>query len=250
VRKGNPLTDSEETAEQVADQDDPTIQRIDDSPPHGGILFVLSSPTGGGKTTIARRLVAEDGALRFSVSHTTRRIRPGEQEGVDYHFVAPAEFARMAGRGEFLEWAEVHGHRYGTHRREREIAGAEGKDLLLDIDVQGGLQVRGADPEAVLVFILPPSLEVLLARLGKRAVEPGFDLARRLTTAERELELAKLYDYTIINEDLDKAVGQVRRVLESSRLRSALAAGRVRILLAQVSDWLRSSDVSGEREDR
>ena len=180
-------------------------------------LLVLSAPTGGGKTTIGRRVVEADGAIRFSVSHTTRAPRPGERDGVDYHFVDEASFEAMAGRGEFLEWAQVHGRFYGTHRGELDRAREGGWDLLLDIDVQGGLQVKEVDPSAVLVFILPPSVEVMLQRLGNRAEEPGFDLRRRMATAERELELAQAYDYNVLNEDLDVAVGQVRRILEASR---------------------------------
>lgn len=209
------------------------------------VILVLSAPTGGGKTTIGRRLVERDGAIRFSVSHTTRSPRPGERDGVDYHFVERGAFEAMAARGEFFEWAEVHGHLYGTHRSEAEAAWREGKDLLLDIDVQGGLQVKEKRPDAVLVFILPPSLEELLRRLEKRAGEPGFDLRRRLRTARKELDTCGTYDYTILNEDLDEAVGQVRCVLEAARLRRAeggvLAAG----LQRRITEWLRKNDVQG-----
>lgn len=215
-----------------------------------GVLLVLSAPTGGGKTTIARRLLTLDPGLRFSVSHTTRSPRPGEVPGEDYHFVTPEAFGRMASRGEFLEWAEVHGHRYGTHFSERDAAFAGGKDLILDIDVQGGLQVKRADPLAVLIFILPPSLEVLVQRLGGRAGEPGFDLERRLTTAESELELAIQYDYNVLNEDLGKAVEQVRCILESARLRPGHCESERSRLAAEIGDYLRRPDVHRRREDR
>ncbi len=209
------------------------------------VILVLSAPTGGGKTTIGRRLVERDGAIRFSVSHTTRSPRPGERDGVDYHFVGRETFEATAARGEFFEWAEVHEHLYGTHRSEAEAASREGKDLLLDIDVQGGLQVKEKRPDAVLVFILPPSLEELLRRLEKRAGEPGFDLRRRLRTAMRELDTCGSYDYTILNKDLDEAVGQVRCILEAARLRrvkgGVLAAG----LQRRITEWLRKNDVQG-----
>jgi guanylate kinase len=212
-----------------------------------GILLVLSAPTGGGKTTIAHRLVELDPRVRFSVSHTTRSPRPGERDGVDYHFVDKAAFDAMVAGGEFLEWAQVHAHRYGTSRRERDQAFGRGETLLLDIDVQGGLQVKGADPSAVLVFILPPSLEVLLERLGRRSEEPGFDLATRMRSALKELDSAGVYDYNISNEDLDLAVGQVREILEVARLRPSGAGDRARSLSRDIDDWLRSHDVHSPR---
>jgi guanylate kinase len=211
--------------------------------PASCLLLVLSAPTGGGKTTIARRLVEGDPSLRFSVSHTTRKPRPGERDGVDYHFVSEADFAVMAERGEFLEWARVHGSGYGTHRSECERASKQGETLVLDVDVQGGLQVKMAATGAILVFILPPSFEVLLERLGKRRAEPGFDLARRLVSALKELESASVYDYTIVNEDLGVAVDQVRRILDAASLRSPGGLERVSRLSHDITRWLRSHDV-------
>ncbi len=202
-------------------------------------ILVLSAPTGAGKTTIAHRLVGADESLRFSVSHTTRLPRPGEKDGVDYHFVSREEFRDMTGKGEFLEWAQVHDHYYGTHRSEAERAFVAGEDLLLDIDVQGGLQVRTADPQAVLVFILPPSLETLLRRLGGREGEEDFDLDRRLRTALKELELADSYDYNIVNEDLDKAVSQVRCLLDVARVRLNPQADVKGRLCRQIATWLK-----------
>jgi guanylate kinase len=137
----------------------------------------------------------------------------------------------------------VHGHRYGTHRSEQERAAGRGEALLLDIDVQGGLQVRAADPAAVLVFVLPPSLEVLLGRLAARGAEPGFDLAARLRSALEELDLASAYDYNVVNEDLDEAVEQVRRILEISRLRPSGVGDRALRLSRDIAHWLRSNDV-------
>jgi guanylate kinase len=210
------------------------------------LILVLSSPTGGGKTTIARKLVERDHRLRFSVSHTTRAPRPGERDGVDYHFVADGEFRSMAQRGEFLEWAEVHSHLYGTHLSEADAASRMGADLLLDIDVQGGLQVRRAAPDSVLVFVIPPSLDVLLGRLASRAGEAGFDLARRLGTAVKELEVAGSYDYNIINEDLDAAVSQVQCILDAARMRTPRLAENAQALRSEILHWLRSRNVHGE----
>jgi len=202
------------------------------------VLLVLSAPTGGGKTTIAHRLSESDGGLRFSVSHTTREPRPGEREGADYHFTGRADFEAMRERGEFLEWAEVHGNLYGTHRSEVEAAAREARDLVLDIDVQGGLQVKAAWPAAVLVFVLPPSLPELLRRLSGRSAEAGFDLRRRLESARNELALAEEYDYNVVNEDLERAVAEVLCILNAARRRpmrvSASAA-----LARDVDTWLR-----------
>ncbi len=207
-------------------------------------ILVLSAPTGSGKTTIAHRLVESDAGIRFSVSHTTRSARPGERDGEDYHFVSREAFMEMAGRGEFLEWAEVHDHCYGTHRSEADRAFAAGRDLLLDIDVQGGLQVqRSAPREAVLVFILPPSLDVLLERLGGRKGEEDFDLPKRLRTALKELELADSYDYNVLNEDLERAVSQVRCLLDVARARLNPLADVRGLLCRQIATWLRSQDV-------
>ncbi len=208
-------------------------------------VMVLSAPTGGGKTTIARRVVKADHAVRFSVSHTTRQARPGEQDGRDYHFVEHEAFEKMASEGEFLEWAEVHGHLYGTHASEATRAFSTGMDLLLDIDVQGGLQIRNRVPEAVMVFLLPPSLDTLLERIKERVKEADFNLEKRLRTAERELVLAASYDYNIVNEDLDTAVERVLWILRIARLRPLKAAG-VRVSLSrEIASWLRSLDVRG-----
>lgn len=202
-------------------------------------LLVLSAPTGGGKTTIAHRLLESDPALRFSISHTTRGPRPGEADGRDYHFVSRGQFEAMREAGGFLEWAEVHGNLYGTHRGEADAAGREGRDLVLDIDVQGGLQVKRARPDAVLVFILPPSLEELLRRLTGRSAESGFDLHRRLESARRELALAEEYDYNVINEDLERAVADVLDLLHAARLRPPGGAGKAATLAREIEDWLK-----------
>jgi guanylate kinase len=182
----------------------------------------------------------------FSVSHTTRNPRPGERDGVDYHFVPRGSFEALRDRGEFAEWAEVHGHLYGTHRAQLDAAVREGRDVILDIDVQGGLQIKSAFPEAVLVFILPPSLRVMLERLAQRGGEEGFDLARRLGTSLQELEKSQDYDYIVANEDLETAVSDVVLATGAVRLRSRGAAGRAKALRGEVEAWLRSRDVQGQ----
>ncbi|MEJ2366845.1 MAG: guanylate kinase [Acidobacteriota bacterium] len=214
------------------------------------VLMVLSAPTGGGKTTIARHLVDSDERLRFSISHTTRPPRPREVSDRDYHFVSRSRFEAMAKKGEFLEWAEVHGHLYGTHRSEYERAENDGKDLVLDIDVQGGLQVRQAFPDATLVFILPPSLDVLLTRLEGRAREGGFDLAKRLSTALHELEYAGEYGYNVKNMDLADAVEDVRCILAAARRTPLGAVSLVEHLREEIATWLRSHHVPGQSKGR
>jgi len=156
---------------------------------------------------------------------------------VDYHFVSRKEFDAMRERNEFLEWAEVHGHFYGTHRKEVEAAFGAGQDLVLDIDVQGGLQVRKAWQKAVLVFILPPSLEALLERIKGRARENEFDLAQRLQTARSEVAFAGAYDYNIVNEELDRAVEDVRATLRASRNRPNGCRAVRRRFLEELDLW-------------
>ncbi len=175
-----------------------------------GLLFIVSSPSGGGKTTLIRltmeRLRARGGRCHFSVSHTTRPPRPGEVDGRDYHFVSREEFERMVHAGEFLEWAEYAGNLYGTSRREVEGRLEAGIDVFLDIEVQGAAQVKGKIPEAVKVFVYPPSYEELKRRLEQRRQDPPEAIRRRLLWAERELQVVGDFDYAIINDRLDEAV--------------------------------------------
>jgi guanylate kinase len=175
---------------------------------------VLSAPSGAGKTTIARRLRATRGDVVFSVSATTRDPRPGERDGVDYHFVAEDEFRRMIGAGELIEWAEVHGAFYGTPLRNVRDAAARGQFLLLDIDVQGARQIRGVVPDAVHVFILPPSGEVLVQRLTGRGSEDDARVQRRLRNALDEIRTAAEFDCVVVNDDLDAAVADVDALLD------------------------------------
>jgi guanylate kinase len=174
-----------------------------------GVLFIVSSPSGGGKTTLVRRvlpMLAERGiAAHFSVSHTTRPIRPSESDGVDYHFVDRSSFKEMVERGEFLEWAEYAGYQYGTARAEIEARLAAGEDVFLDIEVQGASQVKDQVPEAVRIFVYPPSFDVLADRLQKRRQDAPETIRRRLEWAVGEFSAAQAFEYAIINDRLERA---------------------------------------------
>ena len=178
---------------------------------------VLSAPSGAGKTTIAHRLRASRGDVVFSISATTRAPRDGERDGVDYHFVPEDEFRRMMEAGELMEWAQVHGSYYGTPLRNVRDAQARGQFLLLDIDVQGARQIREKVPEAVHVFILPPSGQALVQRLVGRGSEDDARVQRRLRNALEELRTAAEFDHVVVNDDLDAAVAEVAAVLDGRR---------------------------------
>ncbi len=177
---------------------------------------VLSAPSGAGKTSVAKRLVGGSDGFVFSVSATTRPARAHEKDGVHYHFSGPSEFQAMLDAGELLEWAEVHGHRYGTPRENLRVAEERGQDLVMDIDVQGAMQVKTRVPEAVLVFILPPSGDALVERLRGRGTEDDEIVKRRLRNARGELEGAVDFDHVVINEQLDRAVQEVRALVAGS----------------------------------
>lgn len=206
-----------------------------------GMLIVLSAPSGCGKTTLLKRVMADLPGLVFSVSHTTRAPRAGEKDGQDYFFVSREEFASLRDRNPsgFLEWAEVHGNLYGTGREGIERQRAAGLDVILDIDVQGAAQVRAtADP--VTVFIAPPSIEELGRRLRGRGTEDEKTIALRLAGAEKEMRAANDYEYLIVNDDLDEAVESLRCVLIGERLRRRRnRAGRSVVTTAGISDVLR-----------
>ncbi len=198
-----------------------------------GMLFVLSAPSGCGKTTLLKRVMANLPGLVFSVSHTTRSPRAGEKDGRDYFFVDHAEFAALRDRqpSGFLEWAEVHGNLYGTSRQGVDRQRADGLDVILDIDVQGAEQVRrAADP--VTVFIAPPSLDELNRRLRGRGSEDEKTISLRLKNAKQELLAATDYDYLIVNDVLDEAVESLRSILIAERLR------RRRTLTGQSVDFI------------
>jgi len=184
---------------------------------HRGILVVISSPSGAGKTTLAHRL-AEQERLEFSVSYTTRPPRAGETDGVDYKFVTEDEFSSMVERNEFAEWAVVHGSRYGTAVHTVNRALEDGKDYLFDVDYQGGAQIRRQWPdESVLVFILPPSMAELERRLRRRATDSPEAIDRRLVTATRELEHFSEYDYLVVNDNLETALKELSSIYIAAR---------------------------------
>ncbi len=193
------------------------------------LLFIVSSPSGAGKTTLTNRLRAEIPELRFSVSHTTRTPRAGELDGREYHFVDPGSFEQLIGDDGFLEWAEVHGNLYGTSRAEIERAGAV-RGIIFDIDHQGARQIKSVAPHAITVFILPPSMEILEKRLRGRASDDEQTVQRRFRMARAEIAHYGLFDYVLVNDDLDQATTQlvsIFRAEECRRMRMARAAERL-----------------------
>ncbi len=195
-----------------------------------GTLFVVSAPSGAGKGTLIGRLLEELSGIVFSVSWTTRAPRPGERDGIDYHFCDEETFRAKARRGEFLEWAEVHGHLYGTERAQVVRRLAEGTDVLLDIDVQGAAQVRRSGFPATFVFVLPPSPEVLAERLRGRGTESEESLALRLADAREEIVHWREFDWLVLNDDLEEAAREfvaVFRAVRAGRERRAPLAERI-----------------------
>jgi guanylate kinase len=182
-------------------------------------LLVLSSPSGGGKTSIAKNLLQGRDDLGYSVSVTTRPMREGEREGVDYHFVPHEEFVRRREAGEFLESATYGGHLYGTLRAEIERLFARGKHAVLDIEIEGARQIRRSFPNSLHLFVLPPSAEVLVGRLRGRNTEPPHVLRARIARAAAELDAVAEYDYAIVNDDLVVAVAQVAAILDAEARR-------------------------------
>jgi guanylate kinase len=194
------------------------------------IVVVVSAPSGAGKSTVLARALRDLGGIRFSVSHTTRAPRGAERDGVEYHFVDRPEFERLRNRGDLLEWAEVHGNLYGTGLAEVEKARAAGVDILLDLDVQGAAQVRRRIPDAVTVFVLPPSYDVLERRLRGRDQDDEAAIGRRLAAAGREIDAFEQYDYAIVNEDLDACVEELKSIVRAARCRVAVIGDRVRAI--------------------
>ena len=191
-----------------------------------GILFIISSPSGGGKTSLVRALLEAEPELRLSVSYTTRAARPGEVGGRDYHFVTPPVFERMLEAGEFLESAVIYGNRYGTSQKWIERERAEGHDVLLEIDWQGAQQVRRLMRQVVSIFILPPAPEVLESRLRSRGQDSEEAVARRLAAARHEIAHVSEYEYVIINEDFNRAAQDLRSIIRAERLKLARQLAR------------------------
>jgi guanylate kinase len=194
--------------------------------PRRGLMFVLSSPSGAGKTTLARRLLRSDPNVELSISVTTRPMRPGERDGVHYHFIDRDRFRAMRERGELLEWAEVFGHSYGTPRAPVERALAAGRDVLFDIDWQGTQQLREKSAgDLVSVFVLPPSAPELERRLQLRAQDSGEIIRNRMAKASGEMSHWPEYDYVVINSDLAQAFADVRSILAAERLKRERQSG-------------------------
>lgn len=188
--------------------------------PRRGLMLVLSSPSGAGKSTLSRLLLQDETELSLSVSVTTRARRPSEVNGVHYHFIDPPRFVAMRDRGDLLEWAEVHGNLYGTPREPVEAALAGGRDILFDIDWQGTRQIAEALPEDIVrIFVLPPSMAELRARLERRAEDGAEVIGRRLANARNEIRHWEEYEYVIVNEDLQASLAAARTILRAERLK-------------------------------
>lgn len=182
-----------------------------------GVPFLVAAPSGTGKTTVCQGVLKRDSRLRFSVSHTTRSPRVGERDGGDYYFVTPREFLRLVQEDSFLEHAEYAGNNYGTSWRALEEPLEQGFDLLLEIEVQGAHQVRDRRDDVCFIFLLPPSLEELAARLRRRGTDDADAIDRRLAVADRELEAAAIFDFAVVNDDLETAVEAVLEIIGAVR---------------------------------
>jgi guanylate kinase len=198
-----------------------------------GLIFIISAPSGTGKTTLVREVIQQLPGLRFSVSFTTRLPRPDEREGEDYHFVSHSAFQRMVGKNEFLEWAEVLGNRYGTPRPDLKKMELEGVDLILDIDTQGAKRVTKEIAQPVLIYLLPPSLKVLRERLIHRGVDSLERVKFRLSNARRDMEEAYGYHYVIVNDSIEGALEKLRAIIVTERCRRS----KDRILEANMKQW-------------
>lgn len=202
-----------------------------------GVLFVLSSPSGAGKTTISKKMLLADPDIALSISATTRPPRPGEVDGKDYHFVDTETFKAMAADGEFLEWAHVFGHRYGTPRARVDELLDAGKDVLFDIDWQGAQQLyQEAGPDVVRVFVLPPTMEELERRLRARNTDSDEVIAARMARAANEISHWDGYDYVLINDQVDECYGEVMAILRAERLKRRRQIG----LIGFARDLIRS----------
>ncbi|MFO8070419.1 MAG: guanylate kinase [Polyangia bacterium] len=196
------------------------------------LLLIVSSPSGAGKTTLCHRLLDEFSDLRFSVSHTTRPPRKGEVDGRDYHFVGEAEFDRMVDDELFIEWAEVHGNRYGTAHAEIRAASMEGMDLVFDVDYHGARKIKDEYPEAVGVFVLPPSIEELRRRLHQRGTETSESIERRFQASVEEIRRYEVFDYIVTNEVVEVAYRDgLRAILLAERQRRQRRSSSAEALL-------------------
>ena len=197
-----------------------------------GYLYIVTAPSGAGKTTLVRLLLENDPGIRLSISCTTRAPRAGEVDGREYYFATVPEFLGKIESGDFLEWAEVHGNYYGTSKSWIAAEMAAGRDVLLEIDWQGAQQVRKLFPEAIGVFVVPPSLDELSSRLSGRGTDSEETIARRLAAARHEMRHMAEFDYVIINDDLQQALGDLLSVVRASRLRYAAQCQRNPVLFS------------------
>ncbi len=187
-----------------------------------GLLFVVSAPSGAGKTTLCRAVTDAQENVRHSISYTTRKPRPGELDGRDYYFVTEDRFREMIGAGDFAEWAEVHSNFYGTSRRVLDGMRGEGIDIILDIDTQGAKQIKTKYDQAVFIFVMPPSLEVLEERLHNRKSDHENEIKKRMLRARDEIKDYVMYDYVIVNRDFDRALVELRSIITAERSRTRM----------------------------
>ncbi len=216
---------------------------------HRTCPVVLSAPSGAGKTTIAKALVEGSEDVVFSVSATTRPARDHEVDGVDYRFLSEPKFRAMIEADEFVEWAQVHGHLYGTSRKALQEALDDGRFLILDVDVQGAMQMRERVPDVVLVFVLPPSANALVERLTERGTEEEDNVIRRIENARTELEQAAQFDYIVVNENLEQAINEVRSIVLAEGRRTARAidlSDAIRQIQGQI-DRILAEDFDSQR---
>lgn len=208
-------------------------------------VFIISAPSGSGKSTLTARVLATDSRLMFSISHTTRAPRGNEKSGQSYHFVSREEFEARIARDEFLEWASVFGHYYGTHRGYHDRAVTEDKDLLLDIDVQGARQLRGKIPDAISIFILAPSREILEQRLRARSEDSDEVIERRLREAAEEIRNYRDYDYVLVNRDIEKSARDLAAIINAERIRCE----RMVVEIQPILDSFQTSGASSDRKN-
>jgi guanylate kinase len=187
-----------------------------------GVLFVVSAPSGAGKTSLCRAITDSLEELTHSISYTTRKPRPGEIDGRDYHFVSQERFETMVKAGDFAEWAEVHSNRYGTSRRVLDDMISKGMDIILDIDTQGAKQIKAKFKSAVFIFIMPPSLDILEERLRNRKSDREDEIRKRMRRAREEIRDYALYDYLVVNRDFDRALTELRSIVIAERCRIQL----------------------------
>jgi guanylate kinase len=220
----------------------PTVAQLDDRQPSDRMttVFIISAPSGSGKSTLVTRLLAADPALRFSVSYTTRKPRGNEKPGESYVYISRDEFLDRIANHEFLEYADVFGNFYGTHREVLEQAQAEGKDLILDIDVKGARQLKERIPGAVTIFVLPPSRDILEQRLRSRSEDSEAVIQRRLKDAAEELRNYKQYDYVLVNHQVEESTATLAAILRAERVRRTRMEDQVRPILKSFEEKPRS----------